>query len=114
MQEIEAGKSYCSRPSPAAIYALSLHDALPICILPSIEELAQHAVDEFEEAAGRTRIVSGRSQRSEEHSLNSSHGSNSYAVCCLKKENEAGKSYCSRRFGDATCDDKSAQMYERF
>src|SRR5215217_9500056 len=27
---------------------------------------------------------------------------------------EAGKSYCSRRFGGATYDDKSAQIYERF
>src|SRR4051794_36504242 len=26
----------------------------------------------------------------------------------------AGKSYCSRRFGGATCDDKSAQIYARF
>src|SRR5437870_1516868 len=25
-----------------------------------------------------------------------------------------GKSYCSRRFGGATCDDKSAQIYARF
>src|SRR5215469_18888157 len=29
-------------------------------------------------------------------------------------EFEAGKSYCSRRFGGATCDDKSAQFYARF
>src|SRR4051794_28504650 len=27
---------------------------------------------------------------------------------------EAGKSYCSRRFGCASCDDKSAQIYARF
>src|SRR5450830_1292966 len=27
---------------------------------------------------------------------------------------EAGKSYCSRRFGGAACDDKSAQVYARF
>src|SRR6476660_10390103 len=27
---------------------------------------------------------------------------------------EAGKSYCSRRFGGATCDNKSAQIYARF
>src|SRR5437763_14342543 len=27
---------------------------------------------------------------------------------------EAGKSYCSRRFGGAACDDKSAQLYARF
>src|SRR2546421_10073570 len=26
---------------------------------------------------------------------------------------EAGKSYCSRRFGGPTCDDKSAQIYAR-
>src|SRR5438270_8496441 len=49
--------------------------------------------------------------------LNSSHSQTSYAVFCLKKkkrdEIEAGKSYCSRRFGGATCDDKSAQIYAR-
>src|SRR3989442_15721142 len=28
-------------------------------------------------------------------------------------EIEDGKSYCSRSFGDATCDDKSAQLYAR-
>src|SRR5690625_4430833 len=33
-----------------------------------------------------------------------------------KKRDEivAGKRYCSRRFGGAACDDKSAQIYERF
>src|SRR5215207_6275487 len=31
-----------------------------------------------------------------------------------RNEIEAGKSYCSRRFGGATCDDKSAQIYARF
>src|SRR6266508_2388085 len=31
-----------------------------------------------------------------------------------RHEIEAGKSYCSRRFGGATCDDKSAQIYARF
>src|SRR5260370_40789321 len=31
-----------------------------------------------------------------------------------RDEIEAGKSYCSRRFGGATCDDKSAQVYARF
>src|SRR6266478_7417201 len=29
-------------------------------------------------------------------------------------EIEAGKSYCSRSLGGATCDDKSAQIYARF
>src|SRR5262249_6391430 len=31
-----------------------------------------------------------------------------------RDEIEAGNSYCSRRFGRATCDDKSAQIYARF
>src|SRR2546422_11738440 len=31
-----------------------------------------------------------------------------------RDEMEAGKSYCSPRFGGATCDDKSAQIYARF
>src|SRR5712691_12608638 len=31
-----------------------------------------------------------------------------------RDEIEAGKSYCSRRFGGATCDDKSAQISARF
>src|SRR2546430_1946596 len=31
-----------------------------------------------------------------------------------RDEIEAGKSYCSRRFGGANCDDKSAQIYARF
>src|SRR5438876_371804 len=31
-----------------------------------------------------------------------------------RDEIEAGNSYCSRRFGCATCDDKSAQIYARF
>src|SRR5436189_93559 len=31
-----------------------------------------------------------------------------------RDEIEAGKSYCSRRFDGATCDDKSAQIYARY
>src|SRR5438270_12798430 len=30
-----------------------------------------------------------------------------------RDENEAGKSYCSRRFGGATCVDRSPQLYPR-
>src|SRR5256884_8817617 len=30
-----------------------------------------------------------------------------------RHESEAGKSYCSRRFGGATCDDKAAQIDAR-
>src|SRR5256714_12801546 len=32
----------------------------------------------------------------------------------MTDEFEAGKSFCSRRFGGATCGDKSAQIYARF
>src|SRR3989440_11381013 len=31
-----------------------------------------------------------------------------------RDEIEAGKSYCRRRFGSASCDDESAQIYTRF
>src|SRR5262245_46006368 len=31
-----------------------------------------------------------------------------------RHETETGKSYCRRRSGGATCDDKSAQLYPRF
>src|SRR5439155_1757201 len=31
-----------------------------------------------------------------------------------RDENKAGKSYCRRRFGSATCNDKSAKIYARF
>src|SRR2546425_11538936 len=31
-----------------------------------------------------------------------------------RDEIEPGKRYCSRRFGGATCDNKSTQMYARF
>src|SRR5260370_1321993 len=36
------------------------------------------------------------------------------AECKKRDEIEAGKNSCSRRFGGATCDDKSAQIYARF
>src|SRR5260370_36026501 len=31
-----------------------------------------------------------------------------------RDEGDAGKSYCSRPFGGASCDEKSAQIYARF
>src|SRR5262245_62976469 len=37
-----------------------------------------------------------------------------YTTLFRSDEIEAGKSYCSRRFGGATCDDISAQIYARF
>src|SRR5437773_5688290 len=38
----------------------------------------------------------------------------SVSAFLLNRSSDLGKSYCSRRFGGATCDDKSAQIYARF
>src|SRR5205823_6477775 len=73
--EIEAGKSYCSRQNVGYSNFSQPQSHLSFCVLlqPDIE-------------AERKK----------------------------RDEIEAGKSYCSRRFGGATCDDKSAQIYARF
>src|SRR6266852_7100769 len=59
------------------IYTLSLHDALPI----SPESIAR---DERLAAVGENAPAFGRDRKSTR--LNSSHGSSSYAVFCLKKK----------------------------
>src|SRR5207245_10205420 len=58
------------------IYTLSLHDALPIC------------PGKCRRVNGDSRILFQRRQRPDRKStrLNSSHGSISYAVFCLKKK----------------------------
>src|SRR5438477_9181229 len=75
---------------PTQIYTLSLHDALPICVLEDAELSAQRRL-------GRCRVAfpiaaaqgwsGGRDRKSTR--LNSSHMSISYAVFCLKKKNNA-------------------------
>src|SRR5207249_6341377 len=79
-------------------------------------------------AAGtRCRSSSGsgrrRRRRSEEHTSELQSRFDLVCRLLLEKKNdaerkkrdeiEAGKSYCIRRFGGATCDDKSAQIYAR-
>src|SRR5207245_10048826 len=76
-------------PVSSQIYTLSLHDALPICKsasarLPAIQLEREHAL----EIVGLVPpllyfgvILDRKSTR-----LNSSHGSISYAVFCLKKK----------------------------
>src|SRR6478736_10276892 len=56
------------------IYTLSLHDALPIRVLPG------------DCPTGVTKPGGGHCSRSEEHTSNSSHSQISYAVFCLKKK----------------------------
>src|SRR3712207_7842422 len=85
------------------IYTLSLHDALPICVAPSLGEtraaahVAQHgelfgrehaAHAQLGEGAqaGHLRLGVGELDRKSTR-LNSSHANISYAVFCLKKKN---------------------------
>src|SRR2546422_11113235 len=65
------------------IYTLSLHDALPISYRRGAVSITKARTAPGSSGAS----VSGTSgTRSEEHSLNSSHGYISYAVFCLKKK----------------------------
>src|SRR5439155_1288621 len=82
--EIEAGKSYCSRRFGGAT-----------CDDKSAQIYARFDKNDW-------RIQPAEFYRFHE------------AERKKRDEIEAGKSYCSRRFGGATCDDKSAQIYARF
>src|SRR5688572_33206180 len=83
------------------IYTLSLHDALPICLVAGLEGRMEddphvhHDVDEVRVGAVERPQVAGRfveaqrqRPRSEETRLNSSHSQISYAVFCLKKKKQ--------------------------
>src|SRR3712207_8032289 len=86
------------------IYTLSLHDALPICLL--VTEVLIHHLDTLRFLLGEMEVVTARLQRSNRDiiaedvasivlitredrkstRLNSSHANISYAVFCLKKK----------------------------
>src|SRR5438876_4807345 len=68
------------------IYTLSLHDALPISTAPF--ETCMPSTNSLKQKAPKTRLHGSTiwPARSEEHTLNSSHPSISYAVFCLKKK----------------------------
>src|SRR5207245_7402723 len=93
--------------APTELYPLSLHDALPICVRRQLREDAHGQVGELlvghpvhclrslsaffgqglAHSHARPRLVirsCGRDRKSTR--LNSSHGSISYAVFCLKKK----------------------------
>src|SRR2546426_3654270 len=69
------------------IYTLSLHDALPIYVAEAIDFLEYYR-RQMRRLAEPIRLgtLPGELNRSEEHSLNSSHLVISYAVFCLKKK----------------------------
>src|SRR6201990_3762939 len=72
---------FCNDTATTEIYTLSLHDALPISPHRALPALRQPAGQPDVEVLSLTRRA-----RSEEHRLNSSHMSISYAVFCLKKK----------------------------
>src|SRR5262245_34065464 len=87
--EIEAGKSYCRRRFGGA----------PCADKSAHNDKSGHGVLNTTYQAGLRREAVQPDIEAERKK---------------RDEIEAGKSYCSRRFGGATCDDKSAQIYARF
>src|SRR5438876_8934112 len=97
-------------PPPTAIYTLSLHDALPICMTPASPDIWSPSfrkvrLTDCRPHATRQRMalpcailaatqltVDRKSTR-----LNSSHPSISYAVFCLKKKKKYDNKYPQRR-----------------
>src|SRR5207249_8892410 len=78
-------------PAPSAIYTLSLHDALPICILDCafatrFENRRHQGVEDCDGCSDRG--IGRRCRDRKSTRLNSSHVSISYAVFCLKKKPE--------------------------
>src|SRR5689334_24941627 len=76
--------------APTEIYTLSLHDALPICLLREAVRHRRRGRRRGVRAAAhddrRPQRRVGRSVDRKSTRLNSSHSSISYAVFCLKKK----------------------------
>src|SRR5438128_11292957 len=70
-------------PPPSALSTLSLHDALPICVAALLHLGRAHRQLAGGDAGVRHRRADGDRKSTR---LNSSHGSISYAVFCLKKK----------------------------
>src|SRR5438128_177645 len=79
-------------PRAAVFFALSLHDALPICravaqVLEPLLARGPHALLLLLDVR-----TAGEERDRKSTRLNSSHGSISYAVFCLKKKNKCADS----------------------
>src|SRR5438034_4819546 len=91
-------------PSPTEIYTLSLHDALPICLVVCGEELLRvvDLVHVLPPAAVR-RFHEDRELEEIEHldrkstRLNSSYTVISYAVFCLKKKKKKHQQHINHK-----------------
>src|SRR5438874_6552154 len=81
---------FTAAPTPET-YTLSLHDALPICIVQQVEASQQPIVGELAlQIRQRPGSVRGGNRPQPDRKstrLNSSHVEISYAVFCLKKKN---------------------------
>src|SRR5207244_12932837 len=94
---------------PPSTYTLSLHDALPISVQNQNEPQLR------DENAHNDKSVHGVLNPTYQAGLRRDAVQPDIEAERKKRDEiEAGKSYCSRRFGGATCDDKSAQIYARF
>src|SRR5438128_8980906 len=87
--------SYLRATAPSGIYTLSLHDALPIYVaarqpvaVAAERHLAGQQVDVPEQDGMLPGAADAQIDRKSTR-LNSSHGSISYAVFCLKKKKES-------------------------
>src|ERR1039457_7626738 len=87
--------SFFNDTATTEIYTLSLHDALPICVLRSVD-------------AGPLYVPCWPLQRLDRKStrLNSSHLVISYAVFCLKKKKHTYKFFASRGSGTSAREDR--------
>src|SRR5207245_10960611 len=79
------------------LYTLSLHDALPILtgivlsLYESSTKLAQEVLNDLQEYLDKSRgspVPWSKARDRKSTRLNSSHGSSSYAVFCLKKNRQ--------------------------
>src|SRR5947199_6314365 len=95
--------SFPRSTATAAMYPLSLHDALPIYI-PGVERRARKGIDpavgvaRYSGSGSHRRIIKVRAEQDRKSTrLNSSHLGISYAVFCLKKK-ESDKRRRLRQF----------------
>src|SRR5437899_6013022 len=84
---------FVNDPASTEIYTLSLHDALPICVLPRRRGQAALAPGGLDGRgrAGRVRDGGRRPVDRKSTRLNSSHLGISYAVFCLKKKTKTAE-----------------------
>src|SRR5207237_8165686 len=92
--------SFSNDPTTTDIYTLSLHDALPICILSRPRQTARHGLRRGRPAVYRR--VEGHALRSEEHTSELQSHLNLVCRLLLGKKNTSAKSSTTSKTEDAT------------